>query len=128
MAVAVVSGASCMCTMGTAPGVINATSQAIVLICGIPAATITDVAPMASVMPCGLCVSMANPATASATAAALGVLTPQPCVPVPAGVWMGGPTPLIGGAPGLANDAKLICSYGGSISITIPGQTAVIFQ
>jgi hypothetical protein len=40
---------------------------------------------------------------------------------------LGGPTPIIGSAPGLANNMTLLCSYGGTISITVPGQTAVIY-
>jgi hypothetical protein len=97
------------------------------MISGMPAATVQDVTPMVSVTPCGLCTTVSNPTVAAATAAALGVLTPQPCIPAPAGTWLGGKSPLISGAPGLANDAKLLCSYGGSISIVSPGQTKVLF-
>jgi hypothetical protein len=86
-----------------------------------------DVAPMSSVTPCGMCTTVSNPTVAAATAAALGVLTPQPCIPVPVGPWLGGRSPLITGKPGLANDARLLCAYGGSIGIVSPGQTSVIF-
>lgn len=127
MAVSVVSGATCLCTFGTAPGTLNATSQAMVTVAGMPAATIQDVAPMSNISPCGLCTTLSNPATAAATAAALGVLTPQPCVPAPVGVWLGGQAPLIGGIPGLASDMKLTCAFGGSLSIVYPGQTKVLF-
>jgi hypothetical protein len=34
---------------------------------------------------------------------------------------------MIAGKPGLANDAKLLCAYGGSIGIVSPGQTSVMF-
>jgi hypothetical protein len=34
---------------------------------------------------------------------------------------------MISGKPGLANDAKLLCAYGGSLGIVSPGQTKVIF-
>ena len=127
MAIPVVSGANCLCTFGTAPCTVVVTSQMTVLLGGAPAATIQDCAPGANLATFGACVTMSNPATASATAAALGVLTPQPCVPVPAGVWVGGPTPLVSNIPALANDAKLMCSYGGMISITHPGQTTVMY-
>ena len=94
---------------------------------GLPAATINDTAPLVNVGACGLCTSLANPTVASATAAALGVLTPMPCVPSPLGTWMGGSCPLVSGQPGLSNDATLTCSYGGTIRILSPGQTKVLY-
>ena len=74
MSFPVVSGASVMCTMGMSPGQLIATSQTSILMGGKPVATIQDVAPNTNVTPCGMCTSMANPAVAAATAAALGVL------------------------------------------------------
>lgn len=127
MATAVVSGASVQCTMGMAPGQLLVTSQATVLAGGMPAATVTDAAPMTNVTPCGMCTSLANPQVAAATAAALGVLTPMPCVPVPVGIWTCAGTPLIGGKPALSTDATLTCSYGGSIRVVSPGQTIVTY-
>ena len=127
MATAVFSGASVQCTMGMAPGQLLVTSQATVLAGGMPAATVTDAAPMTNVTPCGMCTSLANPQVAAATAAALGVLTPMPCVPVPVGIWTCAGTPLIGGKPALSTDATLTCSYGGSIRVVSPGQTIVTY-
>ena len=83
----VVTGASAMCSFGTAPGTVNATSQTVCMVEGKPAATIQD-CQSANITPFGMCVSMANPQVAAATAAALGVLTPQPCMLVPAGTWI----------------------------------------
>jgi hypothetical protein len=112
--------------MGTAPAPIKVTSQSKVMTQGKPAATIQDAAPMSNVGPFGMCTSLANPAVASATAAALGVLTPQPCTPVPAGIWIPTkPKVLVEGKPCLTQDCKMMCSYAGSISITLPGQTKV---
>ena len=65
MATAVVSGASVQCTMGMAPGQLLVTSQATVLAGGMPAATVTDAAPMTNVTPCGMCTSLANPQVAA---------------------------------------------------------------
>ena len=92
---------------------------------GKPAMVMTDSAAMVNITPFGLCTTPSNPQVAAATAAALGVLTPQPCIPVIAGTWIGGKT-LIGGKPCLNMESKCICSYGGSISIVNPGQFKVI--
>lgn len=125
MGIPVVAGATLVCTSGTAPGQLNVTSQMKVTVAGRPAATISDAAPMTNLMPCGLCTSMGNPTVASATAAALGVLTPMPCVPAPGGGWICGGTPSITGQPMLTSDGSLTCTYGGSLSIANPGQTTV---
>jgi hypothetical protein len=91
-----------------------------------PVATIADSVPLVNVLPFGMCTSIANPTVASATAAALGVLTPMPCVPVPTGPWApGSQTVLIGGVPALNNTSKLICAWAGVISIINPGQVNV---
>ncbi len=127
MAIIVTTGATAMCSFGTAPGTINATSQTACLVEGKPAATIQDVS-TANITPFGMCTSLANPAVASATAAALGVLTPQPCMLMAAGTWIPTkPTVMIGGKPCLTNDCKLMCSNGmGNISIVSPGQVKAV--
>jgi hypothetical protein len=90
---------------------------------GTPAATIMDNAPMVNILPFGMCNSPANPMVAAATAAALGVLTPMPCIPVTAAPWApGSPTVLIGNMPALNNSSKLLCNWGGAIQITQAGQ------
>ncbi len=123
-----VSGTA-MCTMGTAPAPIKVTSQQKVLTEGKPAATIQDAQPMANIGPFGMCTSLANPQVAAATAAALGVLTPQPCIPAPAGTWIPTkPKILVGGKPCLSNDCKLVCAYAGQVSVTVPGQVKVTAQ
>lgn len=66
----------------------------------------------------GMCNSLANPAVASATAAAYGVLTPMPCAPFVVAPWIGGkPDILVGGAPVLLKTGTCQCMWGGSISI-----------
>uniref|UniRef100_UPI0040578BBB DUF4280 domain-containing protein n=1 Tax=Agathobacter sp. TaxID=2021311 RepID=UPI0040578BBB len=129
MAQIVVTGATTMCTFGTVPGNLTVTSQAVCLVDGKPAATIQD-AQTANITPFGMCTSLANPQVAAATAAALGVLTPQPCMPVAAGTWIPTkPGVLIGGKPCLTSDCKLICGNGGgSISITFPGQVKAVIS
>jgi hypothetical protein len=94
---------------------------------GVPDANIVDNKPMLNILPFGMCSSPSNPAVAAATAAALGVLTPMPCVPVTPAPWIvGSPTVLIGSMPALNNTAKLMCAWGGVIQIVTPGQTSVM--
>lgn len=115
--------AMCQCTFGMAPSALVVTPENKTLTSSLPAATIMDNVPMKNIMPFGMCSSMANPAVAAATAAALGVLTPMPCVPVTAAPWTPGcPTVLIANKPALNDSSKLMCSWGGVISINNPGQ------
>jgi hypothetical protein len=82
--------------------------------------------PMLNIMPFGMCNSIANPMVAAATAAALGVLTPMPCIPATAAPWVpGSPTVLIANMPALNNSSKLMCMWAGVISINVPGQFTV---
>ncbi|MDR1268431.1 MAG: DUF4280 domain-containing protein, partial [Planctomycetaceae bacterium] len=60
-------------------------------------ATILDNKPIVNLATFGVCSSLANPMVAVATAAALGVLTPMPCIPATVAPWApGSPTVLIG--------------------------------
>ncbi len=112
-----------MCSFGTAPGNLASTNNVTVLTDGKPALVMTDVAPMANVTPFGLCTTVTNPQVAAATAAALGVLTPQPCIPQITGAWIGtSPKVLIGGKPCVTMDSSCVCAYGGQIKIVSPGQ------
>lgn len=119
-----VTGAMISCTMGGPPGVLIA-SQGTCMVQGRPIATARDVAPITNIGSCGMCKSMANPAVASATAAALGVLTPQPCMPAPAGIWIKASHVLVAKMPALTKESRLICGYGGEISIIDTGQQIV---
>ena len=127
MGVIVVSGAVLKCPFGAAPSNLNVTSQSMCMISGQPAATIQDAQGMVNIQPFGMCSSLANPQVAAATAAALGVLTPQPCVPQTTGMWIPtSPTTMIDGKPCLTSDCKVICGNGmGTIQITSPGQMKV---
>jgi hypothetical protein len=67
--------------------------------------------------------SPANPMVAAATAAAMGVLTPQPCIPMTVAPWApGSPTVLIGGMPALDNSSMCMCMWAGVITIGFAGQ------
>lgn len=127
MSQVVIATGTCLCSMGTAPAPVKVTNNQKVLADGKPVATIADCQGAANVGPFGMCTSLANPAVASATAAALGVLTPQPCMPVVAGTWIPTkPKVLIGGKPCLTSDSKCVCAYAGSISLTYPGQVKTV--
>lgn len=128
MATGVVTGATLQCTFGTMPVSMMVTSQMQVMAQGRPMATIADMAAGANIPPFGMCTSLANPAVAAATSAALGVLTPQPCTMIPAGTWPPQkPNVMIGGKPCLTNNCQLHCALGqGQIGILNPGQTKVL--
>ena len=123
----VTMGAMMMCTMGAAPSTLMVTPENMTNAGNKPAATIMDNIPMKNIMPFGVCRSPANPQVAAATAAPPpGVLKPQPCIPVTAAPWMPPATKLmIKNKPALLNNAKLMCNWGGSISITMAGQMTV---
>lgn len=123
MAMQVCMGAMLQCSFGVAPSSLVVVPVNRTLVSGPPAATIMDYAPMVNILPFGMCTSIANPAVAAATAAAFGVLTPQPCVPVTVAPWApGSPTVLIGGMPALNDSSKLMCMWAGVIQVTFPGQ------
>jgi len=120
---AAATSAMLQCSFGAAPATLNALPTPRVMIEGKPAATIADGAPLVNVPTFGMCTSLANPTVAAATSAALGVLTPMPCVPA-TGAWVNGATTtMIGGTPALATGCTLMCAYGGVVQILNPGTT-----
>jgi hypothetical protein len=72
-------------------------------------------------MPFAMCTSPENPTVAAATAAAMGVLTPMPCIHVTTAPWMF----LLGNMPALNNSSKLMCMGGGIIEVIVPGQFTI---
>ncbi len=123
----VCAGALLQCSFGVAPSPLLVLPQNRVMCDGPPAATIQDGQPMVNVVPFGMCTSPANPAVAAATAAALGVPTPVPCVPVTPSLWVpGSPTVAIGNMAALDNNSKLMCQWGGVIQVVSPGGFTVM--
>jgi hypothetical protein len=119
----VTNGAMTMCTFGAAPATLNVLPINRVLVGGQPAATTMDSKPMLNIMPFGMCNSPSNPIVAAATAAALGVLTPMPCIPATTAPWAPTqPTTQLANQPALTADSKCMCMWGGLISINLPGQ------
>ena len=116
-------GATLKCSFGVAPSSLMVLPVNRVMTSNVPAANIMDHKPMVNIMPFGMCNCPANPAVAAATAAALGVLTPMPCVPVTAAPWApGAPTVLLANFPALNNTSKLRCTWGAIIEAVVPGQ------
>ncbi|MEW5987447.1 MAG: DUF4280 domain-containing protein [Chloroflexota bacterium] len=126
MATEVVNGAMLMCTFGVAPSSMMVLPVNRVNASNMPAATIMDNIPMTNILPFGMCTTPSNPQVAAATSAAMGVLTPQPCIPVTTAPWTpGSPTVMIGGKPALNNTCQLMCMWGGVITVSMPGQMTV---
>lgn len=120
-------GATLMCSFGAAPSALTVLPANCVFAGGPVAANIMDNKPMVNILPFAMCSSPANPTVAAATAAALGVLTPMPCIPATAAPWApGSATVMIGGMPALNNSSKLMCNWGGVIQVTVPGQATVM--
>jgi hypothetical protein len=119
-------GAMMQCTFGVAPSTLAVLPVNRVMTNQVPDANIMDHIPMVNIMPFGMCSSLANPEVAAATTAALGVLTPMPCIPVTPAPWVAGaPTVLLGNMPALDNVSQLMCTWAGVITFTDAGEVTV---
>src|SRR5271165_6232633 len=125
MPMQVCMGATMMCTFGMAPSsLVVLPPPKMAMTNQMPDANIMDHIPMVNIMPFGMCTSLANPVVAAATAAALGVLTPMPCIPATPAPWVtGAPTVLMGNSPALDNVSQLMCMWAGVITFETPGET-----
>ncbi len=124
MPIQVVNGATLQCLpFGAAPATLIVLPVNRTMCGDQPAANILDFRPFVNIPPFGLCASPGFPATAAATSAAMGVLTPMPCVPLTTPWKPGAATMMIGNMPALNNTSTCQCSWGGTISVTYPGQT-----
>jgi hypothetical protein len=122
MSLQVCMGALLRCSMGQVPGALAVPPHNRVLT-GTPAASVMDHLPVVNVPSFGLCSSLANPVVVAATAAAEGVLTPMPCVPVTPAPWMpGAATVVLGNGPALDTSSTLACAWAGTIEVLEPGQ------
>jgi hypothetical protein len=120
MGLQVAMGACLRCSFGAAPSTLIVART---VAATTPAATILDNVPIANVLPFGVCSSLANPSVAAATTAALGVLTPMPCVPATVAPWAP-PSPhvRVNCVPSIDESATLMCMWGGVIQIDSAGQ------
>lgn len=123
----VCTGALLQCSFGVAPSMLNVLPTSRTLVSNMPMSNIMDNKPFVNILPFGICNSIANPTVAAATAAALGVLTPMPCIPTTPAPWMpGSPTVLVGNIPALTAQSQLMCIWGGVIQIRFPGQMTTV--
>ncbi len=126
MPLQVCMGAMMQCSFGMAPSSLVVLPVNRVMTNNVPDANIMDHIPMVNIMPFGMCQSPSNPVVAAATAAALGVLTPMPCIPATPAPWIAGaPTVLLGNFPSLDNVSQLMCIWGGVITFNDAGETTV---
>ena len=127
MPLQVCMGAMMQCTFGMAPSSLVVLPTNRVMTNEVPDANIMDHIPLVNIMPFGMCQSPANPTVAAATAAALGVLTPMPCIPNTPAPWVAGaPTVLLGNFPTLDNVSQLMCIWGGVITFSDAGEETVM--
>lgn len=112
------------CSFGSSPSQLVVLPTDKVIAENNPAATIMDHVPMLNILPFGMCSSLANPTVAAATAAAMGALTPMPCIPATSSPWVpGAPTVVYGNKPALDNTCKCFCNWAGVISVAQPATT-----
>lgn len=123
MPLQVCHGAMLRCTFGLAPASLQVLPLNRVMSGGVPAANIMDHVPMVNILPFGMCSCPGNPAVMAATAAAMGVLTPMPCIPNTPAPWLpGAVSVLIGKQPALDEASQLPCAWGGVIGVAFAGQ------
>ena len=122
----VVAGAQMSCSMGSTPSVLSTIPTGPPVTAGAGAGTIQDFKPMANVPMFGPCKSLSFPATASATSAAMGALTPMPCVPLITAPWSPGASKvMVNNQPALTDSSTCMCNWGGTITISNAGQAKV---
>lgn len=117
MGIATVNTGLIMCTFGLAPVPLIVLPLDMIMVGGMPAASIMDNVPFLNILPFGGCTMPAPP-----------IPPIKPCIPSPATPWMpGSPKVMYKNKPALDNASKTICAKGGVISIIMPGQIKVMF-
>ena len=120
----VVHGAGLKCSENTSPGTLSVLPVNMASGDGAEAATVNDCVPLVNIPAFGMCKTQANPQVAAATAAANGVLTPMPCIPVITGPWSpGADGATFAAQKALTKDSTCSCAWTGTIEITDPAST-----
>jgi len=123
MGACVCNGAMMQCSFGGAPSSL-VVIPANILTSNMPPATIMDFKPIVNIPTFGMCNSVINPATKRPPPV---LFTPAPCVPNTVAPWLPGtPTVMMGTFPAIDNMSKLMCTWGGVIQFTAPGQLTVM--
>lgn len=121
---AVTEGATIRCAMGAAPASLVVLPDRTLRLGGKRLALVSDHS-AANIPPFGMCRSLMNPQVSAATAAANGVLTPQPCVPAVDSPWSPGAASSRGASGAvLDGSCSAQCRWGAVISIDPGGDTA----
>ena len=128
----VANGALLECSQGSAPAPLVLGDRAFVAD-GLQLANIHDFQPMTNITSFAMCRSLANPQVQTATAAAMGALTPMPCVPVTMPWTRGSPYlsqnpsgPSGPSLPVLTTKSTCQCAYAGEITVKKPNCTVKI--
>ena len=119
-------GAMMQCSFGMAPSTLIVLPLARTTHSNMPVATIEDAIPMVNIPPFGMCTTLSNPTVAAATAAALGVLTPMPCIPVTEAWIPQSPQVLVAEKPVLVAGSQCMCAWGGVINVLPAGPATVL--
>ena len=123
----VVNNAMILCSFGSGPMPLTTEPEGESIVKGQSqfAGTVTNSIPMENIKSFIMCNSPGNPAGMGKPI----VPTPCPCVPAVAGTWdPPAEKTKINDQPALTNEAKCMCSFGGVISITDPGQVKVMAE
>ena len=122
----VIQGTMLKCSFGNAPVPIMVLPDKKVNSM-LPVAVQSDHIPLLNILPFGMCSNPANPMVIAATAAAMGVLTPVPCIPCTVEDWTGVSEKVkVKGKQALNMDSRLQCLYGGNIQVAAPLQPRVL--
>ena len=114
----VVDGAKVRCSMGSLPSLLLVSDESPLSADDKPVATVNDHVPKRNLITFGMCRSEKNPQVSSATSAALGTLTPQPCIPMTTEAWSpGSPLAVSKDVKVLTNDSTCKCQWAGTIDI-----------
>ena len=107
------------CDMGVSPSALLVEPLG-VFANDLPVATIFDFAPVVNIPTFVLCHSPLNPEVIALTAAALGVPTPGPCIPLTVAPWEPPSTVFIDDMPVLTEGSVCECVWGGVIELIGP--------
>jgi len=122
----VTTGAMLQCSFGTTPSSLTVNVPMRPKCGSMLMATIDDNVPNTNIAPFGLCQTINNPQVAQATTAAMGTLTPMPCLPAITAPWAPGTSMMkVLGTPALTDNCTCQCMWGGIITIKNPGNAAV---